>query len=569
MKAHRAWIWFALCLLVIGCSKEEAETESVSASNGQEADLVLINGDVYTVDQAMPRVEAFAVKDGRFVALGSTADIQAQVGPNTQVVDAQGRTVLPGFVDGHTHLRWGVRLVHGVDLYGIPEKQTWLKKISERNAELESSEWLMGGRWDHSLSNSPLPTRQDLDAVAGDRPVALQDVDGHSAWLNTKALELSGIDRDTVSPEGGEIEKDADGEPTGILKETAQTLIPDTESTVPEARKLELIQQTIEFANSKGITSVHDMAALDALGQYEALLNQDRLSMRIFFGVSGVNAREMPINDLVTVRESLAQRVNDPSKGPMLEFGYVKLIVDGVLSTHTAVMLEPYADAPGVLGIPTVSQEFLTDRVAEVNKAGFPVAVHAIGDSGVRMALDAFEASGGKGNRVEHIEMINPLDIKRFADMGVAASMQPHHAVTTFHNYLTDRVGKEREANAYMWQTIRESGAHLVLGSDWPTAPFAPLVQIWAAVHRTSPLPNKPTDPWNPKEALTLDQALYGLTMAGAIQSGWDEHVGSISEGKFADFVMIDGTFETPLQAAVKNMDVAATYLGGKRIYSQ
>ncbi|MEM7282990.1 MAG: amidohydrolase [Pseudomonadota bacterium] len=566
MLRHQRWLLLLALTYAVGCSKQE---EIIASEAGPGADLVVINADVYTVDSETPRVEAFAVTSGKFVALGNTDEIEGQVGANTTVIDAKGRTVVPGFVDGHTHLSMGVRLVHGVDLYGIAEKDIWLERIAQRASELGPGEWLMGGRWDHSLSNIPLPTRQDIDSVVDDRPVALQDVDGHSAWLNTKALELAGITRDTKSPEGGEVQKDANGEPTGILKETAQTLIPDTQASLPESRKLELIAQAFQFANSKGITSAHDMAGWRTLSQYENLLNNDQLSIRIFFGVTGGHARLEPARKLASEKQELAARVDDETKGPMLEFGYVKLVVDGVMSTHTAVMLEPYADAPGVLGIPTVSQEFLTKRVKAVNDVGFPVAIHAIGDHGVRMAFDAFEASGAKGNRIEHVEMINPLDVARFKELDVTASMNPHHAVTTFQNYLTDRVGPEREANAYIWQTIKSSGAHLVLGSDWPTAPFAPLTQIWAAVHRTSPLPGRPGEPWRPQERLSLDEALYGLTMAGAIQSGWDEDIGSISQGKFADFVLLDGTFETPLQRDIDKMEVAATYLGGRVVYQK
>lgn len=555
-----------LMLLLGACAKESAQNDDAVTP---VADLVVTNADVYTADGNQARVQAFAVSDGKFVALGTNEQMASWIGDNTEVVDAQGNSVTPGFVDGHTHLRAGVRLVHGVDLYGIAEKDTWLAMIQKRANELEPDEWLMGGRWDHSLSNSPLPTRYDLDAVVPDRPVALEDVDGHSTWLNSKALELAGIDKDTPSPEGGEIVKDQNGEPTGILKETAAFLVPDTQANISDDRRRELIKRAISFANSKGITSVHDMAGWSTLEDYEYMLHQDDLTMRIHFGVVGTHSEETEAQELARMRDDLAKRVAGKGQGPMLEFGYVKLVVDGVLSTHTAVMLEPYADAPGVLGIPTVSQEFLTERVAEVNKVGFPVAVHAIGDKGVRMALDAFEASGGEKNRVEHIEVINPLEISRFKALNVAASMQPHHAVTTFHNYLTDRIGLEREANAYVWKSMLDSGAQLILGSDWPTAPFAPLTQLWAAVFRTSPLPGKSKETWRPEQALSFDQALNGLTMAGAIQSGWDQEVGSITVGKWADFVVLTDTFAEPLTPTIKDIDVAATYLAGKKVYAQ
>jgi hypothetical protein len=267
--------------------------------------------------------------------------------------------------------------------------------------------------------------------------------------------------------------------------------------------------------------------------------------------------------------EKAVQASDKAARGPMLAPGYVKFWIDGVLSSRTAVMLEPYSDEPGERGLPTMVESEVLRLVRAANAANFPVAIHAIGDGAVRTSLNVFAQAGvvmPLQNRIEHIEVLHADDLDRFANENVIASVNPHHAVTTFNNYLTERIGEAREDLAYPYGRLSASQADLVLGSDWPTAPLAPLTQIWAATFRESAL-GLGEGPWHPENALTLDQALYAYTQAGADAAGWGDEVGSISVGKWADFVILNGVIETPVQAEIQEMNVRSTYVAGARVF--
>lgn len=556
----------------------EAETEQAGV---EYADLIVWNADIRTVDADRPRAGAFAVINGKFAAIGDRLAVEVLAGPDTEIIDAGGATVLPGLIDGHVHLFSGLSLIRGVDLTGVADREEWLRRIAARDAELPPGRWIIGGRWDHTLAGDPLPTRQELDAVAPDRPVFLSDIDGHASWVNSLALALAGVDADTPDPEGGEILRDAEtGEPSGVLLERARALVFEsdayaagTELSDDEARAI--LADTLRYANSLGLTGAHEMGGFDRLYDYRALLEDNKLTMRIWYGAAETNTSWSHFEDLgargEVVENSPAAVAARMQRGPMLQLGYVKTVADGVLSTHTAVLTEPYADRPERKGLPILSADELNEVVVAANGAGFPVAVHAIGDGGVRMALNAFAQSPAKPelkNRIEHIEILHPDDLRRFADEGVVASMQPHHAVTTFHNYLTERVGVEREGLAYAWNALLESGADLVLGSDWGTAPLSPFAQLWAAVFRVSALGREP-GAWRPENALSFDDALYAYTQAPADAAGWGEEIGSIAPGKWADFVIVDRALGDPVTQDLRNARAQATFIAGRRVYDR
>lgn len=564
-----AWtITLAMAGALAACS-QQPETASQAPAPETFADLIIVNADIHTVDPDQPRANALAVKNGAFAAVGDDGFVGEMTGPDTTVVDAGGATIIPGLIDGHVHLTSGINLVCGVNLYGIADRAEWLRMIAERDRELPEGAWILGGRWDHTLADDPLPTKEELDAVAPDRPILLSDVDGHSTWANSRALELAGIDAATASPSNGVIVKDPDtGEPTGILKEGASSLVYNSaayqEGTAmnPEER-LEALADTLRFANSLGLTGAHEMAGLATFDNYVALAESRRLPMRIWYGFYP-NEEE-----LAGLSEIGASRQDYADQGPRLSLGYIKYSIDGVLSTHTAALFEPYADKPDDTGLPMMGQDAINERVAKANAAGFPVAIHAIGDRGVRMALDAFAASPDKPalpNRVEHIEMIKAEDMARFRNENVIASMNPHHAVTTFHNYLTERIGEEREETAYAWNAIAEAGASLVFGSDWATAPLSPFEQLWSATFRISALGENPA-PWKPENAVSFDAALHAYTQAAADASGWGGQIGSITPGKWADFVILDATLGEPVTQDLKSVKVRATYLAGEPVY--
>lgn len=570
----------SMMVFAAGCSAtDDQHNENRRLVSPPAASLIVVNGDVRTVDTELPNATAFAVQDGKFVAVGTDEEIRTLASRDTKVIDAEGATVTPGFVDGHAHLSLGLRLVIGIDLYGSADKQFWLNEIAAKASSLPEGEWILGGRWDHSLIGGGFPTKEDIDAVAPNHPVFLNDVDGHSGWVNSKALEVAGITSTTIAPVGGEVMLDpATGEPTGILLETAQNLIRGSQAYIDgtvlsDKQRMAALAKTIETANSVGLTSAHEMADAATFADYETLLADDALTVRIWYGFSrfGDPSSDKAFYERTrTEKLDIVASIEDPAeRGPMLVPGYVKYWMDGVLSSHTAVMLEPYSDRPEETGLPTMTREDVSRHVEAANAAGFPVAIHAIGDGAVRTSLDVFNHAGDKPalpNRIEHIEVLHADDLHRFAAENVIASVNPHHAVTTFQNYLTERIGTEREDLAYPYGALHNAGASVVLGSDWPTAPLEPLIQIWAATFRESAL-GLGDSIWHPENALTFEQALHGYTQAGADAAGWGDKLGSISEGKWADFVILDGTIRNSVQPEIKDMTVRSTYVAGASVY--
>jgi predicted amidohydrolase YtcJ len=538
----------------------------------ETADLVALGGVVHTSDPETPIVEAFAIRDGRFIATGSTAEIKKLAGKDTTVIELEGVTVLPGLIDGHVHLGSGLSLMRGVNLYGIADRNQWFDRIAAKAAELPKGTWIVGGRWDHTLTRgAALPTKQELDAIVPDHPVALADVDGHSTWVNSLALEIGGVDASTPNPQGGEIVHDPKtGEPTGILLETASELVRSKIPDMSDEQRLEAIRQTLEFANSLGLTGAHDMSNLTE--DYIALAQKGELTLRLWIGTWVSSPAET--TELMDQHDSLAAQLENAAPGekfgPMLELGYVKLMADGVLSTRTAYLLEPYSDAPGETGLPTCTSAELNEMVAASNTEGFPVAIHAIGDAAVRMSLDAYEASLSRPrlpNRIEHIEVIDPTDVGRFAELGVLASMNPHHCITGIDKYNTARVGAERVPWTFAWNKLNQAGAKLVFGTDWATAPLSPLEQLYAAVLREKP-EGGPKGGWYPENKVSFQEALLAYTQAGADAAGWGDQIGSITPGKWADFVILDAALPEPLDRSILDRSVKATYLGGRKVYS-
>ena len=544
------------------------------------ADLVVIGGAVHTSDPDSPVARAFAVTDGRFVAVGDDAEIRSHIGDNTTVIELEGTTVVPGLIDGHVHLGSGISLVRGVNLYGIADKQEWLDMIAAKATELPEGDWIVGGRWDHTLlPNAELPSKEDLDAVAPNHPVALSDVDGHSTWANSLALQLAGVTADTSDPVGGEIVRDqGTGEPTGILYETAGGLVRRGIPPLSDNERLDAVRETIAYANSLGLTGAHQMGL--SIDSFMTLAERGELSLRIWYETfirSAEDAGALPeIRDAVGVRIENALPAADA--GPMFEVGYVKLVADGVLSTRTALMLQPYTDAPDVTGLPRHTQDELNELVGAVNRAGFPVAIHAIGDRAVRMSLDAFEASQSATgsasathelpNRIEHVEVTDATDMRRFGELGVIASMNPHHCITGIDKYNTTRLGADRVALSFAWNGLRQSGATLVFGSDWDTAPLDPLEQLYAAVLREKP-GGGPEGGWYPEHRLSFEEALFAYTQAPADAAGWGDEIGSISLGKRADFVVLDAHLSLPLDRGILQRSVQATYLNGTPVFTR
>ena len=553
-------------LMLMGCAEE----------NHAGPSMVVLNADVRTVDLGMARAEAFAITTGKFSAIGSSEEIRALASESTQIIDAQGVTIIPGLIDGHTHMISGASLAMGVDLTDIADKQEWLRMIKYRAETLPRGAWILGGRWNHMLGDGVLPSRQMLDTVAPENPVLLADIDGHSKWANSLAIELAGITAESAVPAGGEIlVEPATGKPTGIFLERAAEVFDGAPGLAAAQDPVAGARAAVRLANQFGLTGVHDMSGnADA---FLALLKEGGLTLRIWRGsfiwtpddlagqLAALNAEKERIRAVVAESATVA------GKGPLLESGYVKMMIDGVLSTYTALMHEPYADDPTASPEPFISKDDLNDMVVAVHAAGWPVAIHAIGDQGVSWVLDAFESSPkGKGmamDRIEHIEVAMPFDIKRFAELGIAASMQPHHATCCVGDYVLGRIGTQRLEHAYAWRQMLDSGNHLVLGSDWPTSPLNPLIQIGDTLHRETRLEGI-VQPWDKGNTLTFDEALYGYTQAAADMTPWADQIGSISIGKWADFVILDEQVADGVGRSIENRTVQSTYLAGLRVYN-
>ena len=538
-----------------------------------EPELIVFNADIRTVDQNQNRAEAFAIKGGRFVAVGNNEEVLDLKGATTESINANGATIVPGFIDSHTHLSSGSKIVTGINLTGIREKSVWLEMIAERVKTMEPGEWLLGGRWDYTFENKGLPTRWELDNVSPNNPVALSDIDGHSMWVNSLAIEKANIRADSEVPLGGQIlVNESSGEPNGILLEGAMQLIWDAPTYVRDSDlSRDQIEQVLDYANSFGITSVHDMSSRIELDKYKDLASNQKLYVRVFWGEhSKFSQEDDNTNNEKRINQLIREyKFHDQDRGPLIEYGFIKYVIDGVLSTHTAALIDPYSDRPEIVGEPFYIQGEINRLVNRANSLGMPVAIHAIGDRGVKMALNAFEYSGNTSlaNRIEHIEIIEPSDIDRFKKLNVTASMQPNHGTGVIGKYITPRVGLEREKYAYVWNDFLRSEVRLALSSDFATSPFSPLVQLADAVFRESPS-GLYEGPWYPRQALSFEQALYAYTQVGADLAGWGDQIGSISVGKWADFVVLDGALNDPVGRELKQRTVMGTYLAGRKVFS-
>ena len=536
-------------------------------------DLIIINADIRTADPKRMTAQAIAIKDGKFFAIGSSLEIEKLKDKDTKVLDVEGKTILPGFIDSHTHLSSGAKIVTGIDLTGIEKKSVWLEMIAERVKTMEPGEWLLGGRWDYTFENKGLPTRWELDNVAPNNPVALSDIDGHSMWVNSLAIEKANINANSEVPMGGQILLDQSGLPNGILLEGAMELIWDAPTYIRDSnRARDKIQLVIDYANSLGITSVHDMSSRIELDKYKDLAVNNELYLRVFWGEhSKFSQEDDSTNNSDLIKQLINQyKIHNNQQGPLIEYGFTKYVIDGVLSTHTAALIDPYSDRPEVVGEPFYIQAEINRLVKRANSLGMPVAIHAIGDRGVKMALNAFEYSGNTSlaNRVEHIEIIDPKDVERFKKLKVTASMQPNHGTGVIGKYITPRVGLEREKFAYIWNGFLKAEVRLALSSDFATSPFSPLIQLADAVFRESPS-GLYDGPWYPEQALSFDDALYAYTQVGADLAGWGDQIGSISLGKYADFVILDQTLLKPVGQELKSARVSKTFFAGQLIFQK
>ncbi|HEX7282394.1 MAG TPA: amidohydrolase [Vicinamibacterales bacterium] len=533
-------------------------------------DLIVINGHVYTGDRDELE-EAVAVRGNKVIRVGSNREIQRLRRAQTTVIDAQGGAVLPGFNDAHAHLVSGGLSLDQVkldDATSVDEIRDTIRAWAEAHPERQ---WITGRGWYYQPFNGTMPTRQMLDALVPDRPAYLVAYDGHTGWANTAALKAAGITRKTKNPAGGIIVKDPrTGEPTGALKETAMALMSKVAPQPTEEDRLAAISAAIDEAHRLGITSVQDAGGpAGDLELYDRLRRRNQLTLRIYQALrADASLTQAGVEELEQIRTRFAD-------DPLLKTGAVKLVADGVIEAHTAAMLEPYANR-AVKGDARFTPEQMTAIVGMLDRRGWQVMTHAIGDSAVRMTLDAYAAAArsnplpprGRRHRIEHIETIDPADIPRFGALGVIASFQPVHATPspTPGDVWSTNIGDARAARGWLWNSIAKAKGPLAFGSDWPVMTFDPKMGLHVAVTRTT-TEGLPKGGWIPTERLPLRRAIQVYTRDGAWASFDEQRKGTLTRDMLADIVVLtDDIFSAP-PARLTTTEVAVTIADGKVVY--
>ncbi len=541
------------------------------AQDFRPADWVLRGGEVYTVDAARRWAEAVAVSDGKLVYVGTSAGATAFVGSNTRVVELEGKMVLPGFHDSHLHpVSGGVELGQ-CNLSGIDTAAAALDDIEAYAEKHPDRPWILGGGWDLPLFPPEGPHKRDLDRIVSDRPAFVTAADGHSAWVNTKALELAGVDRDTPDPPNGRIERDPlTGEPTGTLREAAMDLFQDVVPEPTAAERVEGLRRALASANSFGITSLVEASASDSIGEaYLHLSQKGELSARVLLSLY-----VDPQKDLGQIDSLFAKRRR--YQGDRLRADSAKLFVDGVIEAKTAALLEPYVGGDGTAGDLIFSPEVLKDYASRLDREGFQIHIHAIGDRAIRVSLDALEAAVNANgitdgrHHLAHIELFHPADISRFRKLGVLANFQPLWAYAD--TYITDMtepiVGPQRARFLYPIGSLHRSGAVIVGGSDWSVSSMNPLDAMQVAVTRQG-LEAPRGEPWLPHEKVTLPAMIAAYTINGAYLKHEEAVTGSLEVGKFADLIVLDrNLFDVPVEG-IHDVKVLLTLLEGDVVFAE
>jgi hypothetical protein len=531
------------------------------------ADLVLVNGKIWTVNDRQPEAEAVACLGNLIVAVGSNREIRRWIGAKTRVIDLQGRRVVPGFNDSHVHFFDGGRGLASVQLRDARSPEEFRNRIRDFAAKLPKYRWLLNGNWDHENWNPPsLPTRKLIDAVTPDNPVFINRLDGHMALANSLALKLAGVTRETPDPPGGAIVRDERGEPTGVLKDAAMNyvykVIPD-----PSAEEVaEAIKAAMRYAAENGVTSVQDMSASpDVFAVYQRLLAGGELTVRIY--------GHQPLSDW----ERLARAgIRAGFGNEKLKIGGLKGFADGSLGSTTALFFDPYLDAPATSGLPSdemFPKSKMLERILNADKAGLQIAVHAIGDKANRTILDFFaevEQQNGRSDRrfrIEHAQHLRMEEIKRFGSQRVIASMQPYHAIDD-GRWAENRIGPERAKGTYAFRSLLDAGAVLAFGSDWFVAPMEPMLGIYAAVTRRT-LDGKRPQGWVPEQKITVAEAVKAYTLGSAF-AGFDEKIkGSIEAGKLADMAVLSADIFKIDPIEIEKVKVVMTIFDGKVVYER
>jgi predicted amidohydrolase YtcJ len=530
--------------------------------------IAIHNAKAWTGDPKQPFAEAILIDNGRIQAVDTNTAIRQRHTSRTQVIDAAGKLVTPAFHDAHIHFLSGSLGLANIDLTGVCTLQSIQQKIAEYAKAHPEKQWITGRGWEYyCFPNQRLPRKEDIDAVVKDRPVLLTAYDGHTAWANTKALERADINRATRFEAYGEIVKDPGGQPTGALKEGAIALVRKYVPATTRQEKLDALRQGMKLAASLGITSMQNASGdEEELSLYEELERSKELTVRISFALS--IPPEAPLTRVDEVA-ALAKRYN---KGLVRVRG-VKLMMDGVIESFTAAMLEPYANHKGI-GSPAWTQQKFEAMVARCHRNGLQVFTHAIGDRGVRLTLDAYHKAQtalprDSRHRIEHIEIIHPDDLPRFARLGVLASMQPIHADPDTIDVWSQAIGPKRLPLSFPWHSLEQAGARPVFSSDWPASlSVNPIRGIHNAVNRRT-IDGKPPEGWLPHQRVSLETALKNYTTNAAYAAFEEQAKGRIAAGMDADLIALSQDLFTISPMDIHKTTIDWTLFAGRLIYKK
>ncbi len=557
-----------LAPLLASCSRDEPTGSRPAASSPPT--LAVINAHVWTGNPERPWAEALAASGDRLVLVGSTRDVR-EAAAGATIVDAGGKLVLPGFIDAHVHFLVGGFRLASVQLRDATTKAEFVARIQAFAATVKPGTWITGGDWDHSLWGGELPSRGWIDRVTPDHPVWVNRLDGHMALANSAALAAAGITRATPEVAGGTIVRDSDGEPAGVLKDNAMSLVYRVVPAPSPALEDRALAAAMRYVAERGVTSVHNMGSWNDLAVFTRARDAGQLTTRIYAAVPLADWEKL--RDRVGGRDAAANPDGDGRGNEWLRLGALKGFVDGSLGSHTAAFDAPFTDAPTDRGLFVNTPEKLHAWVDGADKAGLHVLVHAIGDRANRLILDIFERvardNGPRDRRfrVEHAQHLAPQDIPRFGALGVIPSMQPYHAIDD-GRWAETVIGPTRVQTTYAFRSLLEAGARLTFGSDWFVAPPTPLEGIYAAVTRRT-LDGRNPDGWVPGQKITVEQAVRAYTTAAAFASFEEGLKGALVPGRLADFVMLDrNIFEIP-PIEIRTVRVVSTVVGGKTVHSR
>lgn len=528
------------------------------------ADLIVTNARVYTADESRPLAEAFAVRDGRIVFVGSRQEADALKGSATRVVDAGGRTVIPGMVDAHAHFGGLAQKLRAVDLVGTKSYDEVIARVVEKAKTTPKGTWIIGRGWDQNAwGDTRFPTHEKLSAALPDHPVALERVDGHAAFANMAAMRLAELTAATKDPSGGKIIRDAQGNPTGVLVDNASSIVERKIPSPTMADTRAALKDAIAVMHRWGLTGVHDAGASAAMiDLYEDMAKSKELGLRLYVMIG---------DDSTALRKYMAMGPRSALYDGQVWVRSIKLYADGAMGSRGAALLEPYSDDPNNTGLLLSAPAHIRDVAERALKSGFQVNTHAIGDRGNRVVLDAYEQAlktvptADHRFRVEHAQIINYDDIPRFAQLGVIPSMQASHQTSDMY-WIGKRLGPTRVLGAYAWRSLINSGVIIPNGSDFPVEEVNPLISFHASIARQD-ANDWPAGGWFPEQRMTREEALRSMTLWPAQAAFQEKEMGSLTTGKFADFVILDqDIMRVPAELVLKTK-VLATYVAGKPVF--